>query len=96
MAKVCDAKGKAIGWNLVSGGHRHAATLLFPQLNPLRCIEVEAGELDRRQAEIAENLWRRELGPLDRAIFVAEMHEVLRARAGIGGISAQSIAANVR
>jgi ParB family chromosome partitioning protein len=84
-------------WKLVSGGHRHAAAIHFPELNPLRCIEVPAGELDRRHSEIAENLWRRELNPLERAVFVAEMHDVLRARAGLSSdASAQSIAANVR
>lgn len=94
--EVCrSTKGKP--WRLVSGGHRHWAAGMFLDLNPLKAIEVEAGELSRRQAEIAENLWRRALDPLDRAVFVAEMHDVLRARAGLAAsIVPQEIAANAR
>lgn len=94
--EVCRQEG-AKAWRLVSGGHRHAAATLYPDLNPLRAIEVEDGELARREAEVSENLWRKELGPLDRAHFVAEEYELLRARSGLrAGVSAQEIAANAR
>jgi len=83
-------------WRLVAGGHRHAAAELFLDLNPLKAMKVEDSDLARRQAAIGENLWRRELAPIDRATFVAEMHDVLRARSGLGAASPQQIAANAR
>lgn len=94
--EVCRQKtGKP--WRLVAGGHRHMAALLSPDLNPLRCVEVEADALSRRQAEISENLYRLDLEPIDRANFLAELHDVLRARSGLGAdVSSQSIAANAR
>lgn len=92
---VCRQRGP-MPWKLVAGGHRHAAASIYLDLNPLKAIEVEASELSRRQAEVAENLHRRDLAPLDRAAFVAEMHDVLRARAGLGAMSPQAIAANAR
>jgi ParB family chromosome partitioning protein len=95
--QVCRGKRGKKPWRLVAGGHRHAAASMFLELNPLRAIEVPDSELARRQAEIAENLWRRELAPLDRATFLAEMYEVLRARAGLpAGLTPQQIAINAR
>jgi len=84
-------------WRLIAGGHRHAAAEMFLDLNPLWAIELEESALALRQAEIAENLWRRELAPIDRANFVAEMHEVLRARTGLDeSLGRHAIAAHVR
>ncbi len=48
-------------------------------------IDAEILDIDAVSAkarEIAENLMRRELSPLDRAAFVAELYEVEKARAG--------------
>lgn len=93
--EVCrNRKGRP--WRLVSGGHRHAAAEMFLDLNPLRAIEVPAQELARRRAEVSENLWRRELDPLDRAMFIAELHELMRAEAGAADLSPQQIAVNAR
>lgn len=87
----------AKGWLLVSGGHRHAAATIFPELNPLKCIEVDAGLLDRRLAQVSENLWRKDLTPVERADFVAEMHDVLRTKAMLPpDTSPQKIAADAR
>jgi ParB family chromosome partitioning protein len=94
--EVCRQRGPK-KWRLVAGGHRHAAASMFLDLNPIRAIEVEGGELARRQGEIAENLWRRDLSPIDRSVFIAEMYEVLRARSGLAASSSpQQIAANAR
>lgn len=95
--QVSRNRGKGKPWILVAGGHRHAAGEMFLDLNPLRAIEVEGGALARRQAEIAENLHRRDLGPIDRASFIAELHDVLRARSGLDtSLSPQQIAVNAR
>jgi hypothetical protein len=89
-----NAKGKP--WRLVAGGHRHAAAQMFLDLNPLKAIEVPGSELARRRAEVSENLWRRELDPLDRATFIAELHELLRTEAGVMDLSPQQLAINAR
>jgi ParB-like chromosome segregation protein Spo0J len=95
--QVSRNRGKGKPWILIAGGHRHAAAELFLDLNPLRAIEVEGGELMQRQAEISENLHRRDLNPIDRATFIAELHDVLRARSGLDpSLSPQQIAVNAR
>lgn len=92
--EVCRLPGRS-GWRLVTGGHRHAACRILGW--PVRALEVSADALDRREAEISENLFRRDLDPLDRAAFVAELCEVQRARAGLSGdTSLQSLAAQAR
>jgi hypothetical protein len=89
------AKGKP--WKLLAGGHRHAAAEIFPDLNPLKAIEAEGSILDRRLMQVSENVWRKDLDPFDRATFVEEMYDVLRAKAMIApGVSAQQIAAGAR
>ena len=71
---------------LVAGGHRHAAAL---QLGWAR-IDAEiiaASELEATLREIDENLMRRELSALDRAVFLAErkrVYEVLHPQTGHG------------
>ncbi len=56
-----------------------------------------ADALQRRRTEISENIWRRGLDPIDRAAFVAELHEVLRAEAGVDpGASPQQLAVTAR
>jgi ParB family chromosome partitioning protein len=83
-------------WKLVAGGHRHRGAEL-KGIETLRAIEVDAAVLSRRQAEVAENLHRLGLAPIDRAAFIAELHDVLRARSGLlGTITPQEIAANAR
>lgn len=93
-AEVCRLPGKA-NWRLVTGAHRHAGCAINGV--PLRAIQVSADALDRRQAEISENLFRRGLDPLDRAAFVADLIELQRARAGVAETTTlQSVAAQAR
>lgn len=91
--EVCRLPGRK-GWRLVTGAHRRGACKLNGV--PVRAIEVSADALDRRQAEISENLFRRGLDPIDRAAFIAELYELQRAKAGLEGRSLQSAAAQTR
>jgi len=75
------------GYILVAGAHRLAASQrLGHETIPAR---VSLGlDDDRRLAEIDENLMRRELAPLDRAVFLAErkaLYERLHPEAKQGG-----------
>lgn len=59
---------------LVAGAHRlEACRRLGIQI---RAELRDCGELEARLAEIDENLFRRELSPLDRAVFLAERQDV--------------------
>lgn len=55
---------------LVAGAHRHAACDLLGR--PVDAVVDEMDELAARLAEIDENLIRRELSAIDRAVFLAE------------------------
>lgn len=93
--EICRLPGKK-GWTLVAGGHRLAGAV-HAGLAYIKAIEVDANAIDRRMREVSENLWRKGLEPLERAAFIAELHQLLRARAGVAAdASAQSIAANAR
>lgn len=64
---------------LAAGGHRLAAfTLKGWDDIPAKIMEPETDQpdLEIRQAEIMENLGRRELSPLDRATHVFELHDI--------------------
>lgn len=76
---VC-AEGK--GYRLVAGAHRIAAMQLLGR-DEIDAFVRDHEALGRRAREIAENIMRRELDPLDRAAFVAELYEVGRQRAGV-------------
>jgi hypothetical protein len=92
---VCRLPGRA-GWKLIAGGHRLAGARA-EGWTEIRAVVKSADALDRRRREVSENLWRKGLDPLDRAAFVAELREVLRARAGIEtGVEGRAISANVR
>jgi hypothetical protein len=80
--EVCQLPGRR-DYVLVSGGHRHAAALLYPELPPLKALLVDANALDRREAEISENLWRKDLEPYDRASFIAELVRVQKLKRGL-------------
>ncbi len=70
------------GYHLVAGAHR----LIGARLVGIELIEariVSGSEAHRRQREISENLWRRDLDPLDRAAFIAELVQLKREQAGI-------------
>lgn len=76
---VC-AEGK--GYRLVAGAHRVAAMTLLGR-DEIEAFVRSHDALGRRAREIAENIMRRELDPLDRAAFVAELYEVELQRAGV-------------
>ncbi|MGQ3101052.1 MAG: ParB/RepB/Spo0J family partition protein [Sphingopyxis solisilvae] len=78
--EVCRLPGKA-GFRLVTGAHRHSGATLKGLM--LRAEIVDNDATDRRLREISENLHRRDLDPIDRATFVAELVDVHKARAGI-------------
>ncbi|CAI9120469.1 ParB/RepB/Spo0J family partition protein [Brytella acorum] len=60
---------------LVSGCHRLNAAILLQHESILANV-VEADDLQAQLLEIDENLFRRELSPLDRATFLARRKEV--------------------
>jgi hypothetical protein len=79
--EVCRLPG-ANRWTLVAGAHRHAGAI-SAGIEWMRAIVVSADRDDRRLREVSENLWRRDLAPIDRAAFVAEAVAIHKRRAGI-------------
>lgn len=79
--EVCRLPGDT-RWTLVTGAHRLAGAI-HAGLPRVKAIQVSADRMERRLREVSENLWRRDLGPIDRAAFVGELFELLRARAGL-------------
>lgn len=79
--EVCRLPGQR-QWTLVAGAHRHAGAT-GAGIAYLRAIVVSANRDDRRLREINENLWRRDLDPIDRAAFIAELVEIKRRQAGL-------------
>ena len=81
---------------LVHGAHRLAAyTLLGWTDADVDVLDQDA--LTARGREISENLMRRELSPLDRAAFLAELYEIERQTHGWeAGVSQQSYAVQRR
>lgn len=61
-------------WHLVSGAHRLAACQRLGI--EVRAEVVDCDDLYARLMEIDENLFRRELNPLDRAVFLADRKAV--------------------
>lgn len=78
--EVCQLPGRS-NYTLVTGGHRHAAAAMNGRW--LRCEVVTNDRADRKLREISENLHRRDLAPMDRAAFLAELVAVHKMRAGI-------------
>jgi ParB family chromosome partitioning protein len=78
---ICRLPGKT-GYRLVAGGHRLAAAKLLGW-SQIPAFERSANALERKSREIAENLFKAGLSPLDRAAFVRELMEVEKARLGI-------------
>lgn len=79
--EVCRMPGKT-GFLLVAGGHR----LTGAQLVGMEFLEariVSADALERKEAEVSENIWRKGLDPIDRAAFVAELVQIRKIRAGL-------------
>jgi hypothetical protein len=80
--EVCQLPGQK-SFKLVSGGHRLAAARLFMDLSPLKAELVGPEALDRKLGEISENIWRKELAPYDRAVFIAELVRTLKLKRGV-------------
>jgi len=78
---VCQMPGKS-GFRLVFGGHRLVGARL-QGWSEIDAVIGSANELDRKSRELAENLIRGDLSPLDHARFVTELIETEKARLGI-------------
>lgn len=93
--EVCRLPGKTT-WLLVTGGHRLEAARLNGW-DTIKALVVTTEKAERRRKEIAENLFRRGLDPIDRAAFVAELYALEKVRAGHEvDATAQSVAASAR
>lgn len=83
-------------WLLVSGAHRLRGAQLAG-IEAIKAIEISPSENERRIAEISENLFRRDLDPVDRAGFIAELVEHRKLRAGIKpDVRGQALVATLR
>lgn len=78
--EVCRLPGRS-DYRLVTGGHRHAAATINGAY--LRAEVVTNDAVERRLREVSENLHRRDLAPMDRAAFLAELVSALKVRAGL-------------
>lgn len=79
--EVCRLPGRT-DYRLVAGAHRLQAHRLNGWSH-VKALVVDADAMSRRLREVSENLWRIGLEPMARAAFVAELHELLRAKAGL-------------
>lgn len=92
---VCRLPGSP-RWTLVAGAHRLTGAQ-FEEIEHLAAIIVGPGRYERRRREVSENLHRAELAPVDRAAFVAELYELLLAKAGIeAGTPGRALSAGAR
>lgn len=78
---VCRLPGNT-NYLLVAGGHRLEAFRLLG-LTDIPAFVRSYDALDRKAREIAENVFKAGLTPIDRANFVAEFYAIEKARAGI-------------
>jgi hypothetical protein len=79
--EVCRLPGKR-GFTLVAGAHRLEGARLR-RWDTIEARIVGADALERRAREVSENLWRKGLGPIDRAAFIAELIQIKRTQAGV-------------
>ena len=82
-------------WTLVAGRHRHAACAIAGI--KVRAIVVSGEEAELRAVQASENLDRRDLSPLERAMFVAAAVDAAKVRLKTlhGGKSQQQVAAEI-
>lgn len=81
--EVCRARpGSVLPYSLVAGAHRLRGSLI-EGMELIEARIVSGSDAHRRQREISENLWRRDLDPIDRAAFIAELVTLKRQAAGI-------------
>ena len=93
--EVCQLPGRK-DYVLVSGGHRLEGARL-QGWKTIRAVIVDANAIERREREVSENIWRKGLNPIDRAAFVAELHELLKIKAGVDpAAKPQQVAINAR
>ncbi|MBI0530062.1 hypothetical protein D9602_01665 [Sphingomonas sp. TX0522] len=92
--KVCRLPGQSC-WTLVVGAHRHAGAI-SAGVEYLRAEIVTANRDDRRLHEVRENLFRRDLSPMDRAAFLAEAVAILKTRAGLDPFAGRQVGAAAR
>lgn len=82
MIRRTPAKNKgATPFTLVAGSYRTSAAKLLGW-DEIDAIIVEADALEAQLLEISENLFRNELNPLDRAIFVMKYRELWEEKHG--------------
>jgi ParB family chromosome partitioning protein len=82
MIRRTPAKNKgATPFTLVAGGYRTTAAKLLGWTE-IDAIIVEADAVEAQLLEISENLYRNELNPLDRAIFVMKYRELWEEKHG--------------
>ncbi|MEH6788966.1 DNA adenine methylase [Parasphingorhabdus sp.] len=94
--EVCKLPGRK-SFTLVSGAHRLAAAQAFLDLSPIKAILVGPDALDRKLGEISENIWRKDLDPYDRAVFIAELVRTLKLKRGVDpNADGRSISAQVK
>lgn len=72
---------KGTPFTLVAGGYRTTAASLLGWTE-IDAIVVEADAVEAQLLEISENLYRNELNPLDRAIFVMKYRELWEEKHG--------------
>jgi ParB family chromosome partitioning protein len=95
LIKICQLPGRN-DFRLVTGLHRLEGGRL-QGWKTIKAEIVDHAALERRLTEVSENLWRSILGPVDKAAFIAELNEVLRAKAGVDpAATSQQIAAGAR
>lgn len=82
MIRRTPAKNKgATPYTLVAGGYRSTAAKLLGWTE-IDAIVVAADQTEAQLLEISENLYRNELNPLDRAIFVMKYRELWEEKHG--------------
>ncbi|WP_052215603.1 MucR family transcriptional regulator [Sphingomonas sp. ERG5] len=79
--EVCRLPGKP-GWRLVAGAHRLTGARAVG-MELIEAREVSNSMAHRKMREISENLWRRDLDPIDRAAFMAELVILKREAVGL-------------
>ena len=80
--EVCRSAESPGRYTLVSGAHRLRGAQKVG-LAYLKAMVILADASERRIAEISENLFRRDLDPIDRAAFIAELVTHQKVRMGI-------------
>lgn len=84
-------------WEIAGGGGHRLTGAQIVGIEHLKAIVHSADADERRRREIAENLHRRDLDPVERAAFVAEAVAIQKRRAGVAPErSGRSASANVR